>query len=362
MKRRTIIGTGGLCIATALIAACSLRDTSYLQAGGGTPPLDEGGNTPDTIAPGTDGAVGTHTATVVAANQFSPNFLVQDNDSLYWVTSDGNVMALKKDGSEQAPRTVIAAGTGVIALATADGAPLFYTKGDEIFTVAKAGGAATLIAKTTPPARALAVDSSFVFAMAEDEASDVEPTLNRFQHDGGAPTVLRTASDSLYMYAIALQGNDVFWDEGEGTFFSLPKSSPPDAGPSMYVGNGPGGTTESTLFANGFVLDDTSFFYSDGMNVRTHQRAPTSTATIAIAFPDVMTTINAVTAVAIDDRYVYGIVTEANGSLRRNTKDARGEPELMLTGLQTPNSLAVDATSIYIAVEGPPGAIVKTTK
>ena len=69
-----------------------------------------------------------------------------------------------------------------------------------------------------------------------------------------------------------------------------------------------------------------------------------------------------VTAVAIDGQYAYAIQTGANGTLRRNTKDAKGTPELMLDGLATPNSLAVDANAIYIAVEGPPGAIIKTTK
>ena len=249
--------------------------------------------------------------------------------------------------------------TQTTALATAENAALFYTKGTEVFTVPKAGGASTSIGTTTPPPRALAIDPAFVFAMAEDENAADEPGLYRFQHDGGAPTVLRRASDSLYMYAIALQGNDVFWDEGEGTFFSLPKDAVADAGPTLYEGKGANESIETALYANGFAVDQNAFFYSDGTNVRTHQRAPSSTANTVISYAADTTSV---TAVAIDDQYVYAIETGANGTLRRNTKDAKGAPELMLDGLGTPNSLAVDGTAIYIALEGPPGAIVKTTK
>lgn len=357
VNRRGIAGAGAIVVATGWLAACSLRDTSYLQAGGTTTPPNEAG--PDSILPGVDGSTATHTATVIVPNLLAPSLLTQDKDNLYWVTSDGNVMAIKKDGTEASPRTITAAGTGVTALATVDAAELFYTKGTDVFTVPKAGGAATTIATTTPPPRALAVDPSFVFAMAEDENSADEPGLYRFQHDGGASTVLRRASDSLYMYAIALQGSDVFWDEGEGTFFSLKKDAVADAGPTMYEGKGPNDSIETALYANGFAVDENAFFYSDGTDVRTHQRVPSSTANIVIPY-DVDSA--GVTGVAIDDKFAYAIESGANGTLRRNTKDAKGTPELMLDGLGTPNSLAVDETAVYIALEGPPGAIVKTNK
>jgi hypothetical protein len=355
VRRRTFVAVGGAVVATTTILACSLRDTSYLQAGGGTLPSEGGGA--DNVVPGVDGGeTPTHTATVVAADQFAPGLLTQDDENIYWLNGDGNVLAIKKDGTESAPRTVVAAGAGVIALAATAGAtPLFYTKGAQVFSVPKSGGVGTPIATTSPPARALAADPSFVFAMAEDEQSDIEPSLVRFQHDGGVPTVLRVASDSLYMYAIALQGNDVFWDEGEGTFFSLPKNAVGDAAaPTPYDVSG-GSSVESALYANAFVVDENAFFYSDGTNVRTHARAP-GTALTAIPYAE----STGVRAVAIDDRFVYAI--ETSGTLRRNAKDAKGTPELMLSGLATPNSFAVDGSAVYIAVEGPPGAIVKCSK
>ena len=358
VKARAFIVAGGAAISAAAIFACSLRDTSYLQAGGG-PPGNEGGA--DNVVPGVDGSTATRTATVVAGNQFAPSLLTQDNENLYWVTSDGNVMAIKKDGSETAPRTMATAGAGVTALGTTDAAELFYTKGAEVFLVPKSGGggAGTAIASTSPPPRALAVDPTFVFAMAEDETGEIEPGLYRFQHDGGAPTVLRRASESLYMYAIALQGNDVFWDEGDGVFLSLPKNAIADAGPTTYDVMGAGGTIESALYANSFTVDENAFFYSDSSNVRSHARAPISTANTIIPYSAETTSVR---AVAVDDRFVYAIETGAAGTLRRNTKDGKGAPELMLDGLSTPNSLAVDGTSVYIALEGPPGAIVKCAK
>jgi hypothetical protein len=356
VTRRAALASSGAVVVAATILACSLRVTSYLQAGGGTSPSEAG---PDGIVPGADGSSATQTATVVAPDQFGPSLLTQDTGDLYWVTSDGNVMAIKKDGSEPSARMVTAAGPGVTALGTTDAAELFYTKGAQIFTVPKGGGAGSPIATTTPPPRALAVDPAYVFAMAEDESSDDEPGLYRFQHDGGAPTVLRRASESLYMFAIALQGNDVFWDEGEGIFFSLPKDAVADAGPTSYESTGTAETIESALYASSFAVDENAFFYSDGENVRTHPRAPMSTANTAIAYSADTASVR---AVAIDDRFVYAIETGASGTLRRNTKDAKGTPELMLDGLATPNSLAVDANAVYVALEGPPGAIVKCGK
>ena len=245
------------------------------------------------------------------------------------------------------------------AVGTADSAPLFYSKDAKVFVVDKASPAGdspgTPIGDANPTARALAVDSQFVFAMAEDESSDLTPELLRFAHDGGGRTLMRSADESLYMTAMTIHGNDVFWDEAEGKFFSLPKTAV-DAGPMEYEATG--GTAESALYPAAFAVDDNAFYYSDGQSVRSHARLPSSSATTVLSYASA----ESISAIAIDDRFVYAIDTAANGTLRRNTKDGKGTPELLLDGLTKPNSLAVDATSVYVTLEGPPGTIVKCAK
>lgn len=342
----------------AAILACSFRDITYLQVGPAPAGTDSGGT--DAVTPeaggGGDGSVATRTATVVAPGQLGPRLLTQDDTTLYWVTNDGNILALKKDGSESAPRPVAPA-AGVTFLIAEEGAgpSLFYASDSQVFRVDKAGGMPAPIGTTDPAPRALAADSAHVFVMGDDDGlSNESAGLYRFQHDGGAPAVLRRAELGV-MYAIALRGNDVFWDEGDEVFLSLPKSSAPDAGPQRYRPTG--ATQQISLTPQAFTVDDQAFFYSDQSgDVRTLARQPASAPTLIIA------STSPVEALAIDGTHVYALETTGNGVLRRNTKDGRGTAELMLDNLAKPSSLVVDATTVFIAIEGPPGAIVKCAK
>jgi hypothetical protein len=356
---------GGIALATAATFwACSLHDTSYLDRGDNGEPdvVQRDAFTPD-AGPDEAGDNPTRTATVFVPNQNGPRLLVQDDASLYWVNNDGNLLAFKKDGSDATPRLVAQIGPGVTFVVAEEGsAPdLFYTSEDKVFSVPKSGGAPAAIGTTLPPPVALGIDPSYVFAMADDGdngTSGQSAGLYRFQHDGGATVVLHRATDTGgRMYGMALQGTDVFWDEGAGAFYSLVKNAPADAGPQVYAATQ--GTSETATGPLAFSLDDKAFYYSDGTLVRSHPRVVSSAAKTLIGFPD--STIS-VRAIAIDDRSVYAVDDEVGGSLRRNDKSGTTAPETMLSDLATPNSLVVDGNSVYIAVEGPPGQIVKCAK
>lgn len=358
VNRRAIVASAGALVVAASIFACSLRDTAYLQAGGGTLPNEAGADSP---TPGIDSSsAGTCKPVTVATNLIAPTLLTQDGQNLYWLSGEGFILAIKKDGSETAPRKLATAGQGVGAVGTADSAPLFYSKDTQIFVVDKsaavADSAGTPIGVANPTARALAVDPEFVFAMAEDDSSNLTPELLRFGHDGGARTVMRAADESLFMTAMTIQGNEVFWDEGEGIFRSLPKTAAVDAGPTLYEATG--GTAETALNPAAFAVDENAFYYSDGQSVRSHARIPLSSATTVLSYASA----ESVSAIAIDDRFVYAIDTAAGGTLRRNTKNGKGTPELLLDALAKPNAVVVDAASVYVVLEGPPGTIVKCAK
>lgn len=349
------VGIGAF-IAASAIFACSLRDTSYLQAGGGPTPLPDGGGGDDAPVNPDTGSGATRTATVIASGQVAPQFLTQDDGTLYW-TGEGKIFALKKDGSETAPREVTAAAAGITFLVAEEGAGpnLFFTSGKEIKVVPKAGGTPTSIATTNPAPVALAVDPTYVFAAANDPDA-FEAALMRYTHDGMSPTVVRAPDEASEVVAVALQGTDVWWDEGTGDFFSLPRNTGPDAGAKKYSVSGQ--DVEYSYTPLGFAVDEKAIYYSNGTEVRAFAKTATGTPTQLINYEDT----SEITAIAVDDKYVYAIDSRTNGTLRRNTKDKPGTPELMLDGLAKPTSIAVDATSVYLTIEGPAGTIVKCAK
>jgi hypothetical protein len=359
LKRRGFVtASGAVVVAAGALIACSLRDTSYLQAGDGGSPTDTGPGGETTPGDGASNAI--RTAATVIGDLVGPSRLDQDADNLYWLSGDGKILAIRKDGSEAAPRTLATPAAAVNAIAVGPTA-VFYASGNAIFTLPKTstGGQGTSIGTTEPLSRALAVDDAFVFAMAENNNSGFEFSgLYRFQHDGGAPTVLRRAEEAQLMVAIALHGPNVFWDEGEGTFYALPKTAMGDGGATPQTFTTPG-AQEIAYSELSFAVDDNAFFFSDGTNVRTHARLTSSSATTLLAYAD---TDDTVTAIALDETSVYAVETAVDGTLRRRAKDGKTDPELLLDKLDKPNSLAVDATSVYVAVEGPPGKIVKCAK
>lgn len=356
MRPRALAFAVGTIASASAIMACSLRDTSYLKAGGASP--SEAGADNDVATPPVDGSTPTRTATTIASGQAGPRLLVQDDSAIYWVTNDGNVSALKKDGSETTPRTVGNVGTSVTSMAAEPGSGpnLFYTSGGEVRRIPKAGGSPSLVGATTPAPRALAVDATHVFAMSDDDTSADPSSITRFPNAGGAGQMI-FSSDASYIGAIAVEGDNVFWDSLDNRFNSLPKNASPDAGPpTSYRPTGDADESSITPFA--FAVDGQAFYYSNGTDVRSFKRQETGVAT-QLLFYEVESVVN---AIAIDDRYVYAIDAIVNGTLRRAQKDGLGAAETMLAALLKPTSLAVDSTSVYLAVEGTPGAILKCTK
>lgn len=338
-------------VASALVACTVVRDLDYLSAG--PAPADAGG---DASAPGDAGG---RAAETVVGQLVVPRLLVQDERSLYWITSDGAIHALEKENATT-PRTVADGGPAVVALA-ADPGPagaLYYATGGQVFSVPKTGGTAAPLGSTTPAPAAIAVDDTYVFVMASEEAAP-DPAIVRFTRAGGAKVQIAGAGpDTTDLFAMAIDRDDVFWDEGDNVFRSAPKNAGPDAGAAMAY-RATSAESESAIGPRAFAVDGDAIYYSDGLAVRSVQRVAAATPTALITPPDDLAEID---VIALDDTYVYALDVRAKGALWRNVKTGRGTPEKLLGDLPKPNAIAVDATWIYVTVEGPEGKLLKLKK
>lgn len=336
------------------LAACTLvRDLDYLTDGPATTDGGggEGGAPPD---------AGGRTAEVMAGGLVVPRLLVQDEASLYWVTSDGSLFALKKE-NETTPRKLASLGPSVVALAAdpATGGSLYFAAGAQVASVPKAGGTPAPLGSTSPPPAALAIDDANVFVMAYQENAVDPPAIVRIARTGGAKVQIAGAGpDTTDLFAIALDRDNVFWDEGDNVFRSAPKTAGPDAGAAMqYRASGSG--TESAIGPRAFAVDQSAIYYSDGTAVRSLQRAASATPTTLITPTDDLAELD---VLAIDDTHAYALDVRVNGALWRNVKTGRGTPEKLVSDLPKPNAIAVDATWIYVTVEGPEGKLLRVKK
>lgn len=357
-RRRAMLAAAGA-LALALSACTLVRDLDYLTDGRGADGLD--GGALDGALPGdaqADGG-GARTAETMVGQLVVPRLLVQDETSLYWVVADGSLLALAKEG-ETTARTLANVGPSVVSLAAdpGSGGAIYLASNAEIRRVPKAGGAPETVATTSPRPAALAVDDANVFVMAYDPDA-LEVGIVRVAKGGGAPVQIAGAGpDTTDLYAIALDRDAVFWDEGDNVFRSAPKSSGPDAGATMtYRANGD--DVESAVGPLAFAVDDAAIYYADGFAVRSLVRAPSATPTTLISTTDDLAEIE---VIALDGEHVYALDVRAGGALWRNVKTGLGTPEKLVADLPKPNALAVDARFVYVTVEGPEGRLVRITK
>ncbi len=345
MKRAAVF------VIASAVAACTLvRDLDYLTEAPAAVDAGEAGVPSD---------AGGRTAELMVGQLVVPRLLVQDEGALYWMASDGSLLALNKE-NDASPRTVTKAGPAVMALAADPGAGglLYYATGAQVFSVPKTGGTGTPLGSTSPSPAAIAIDDTYVFVMAYDE-SGAAPAIVRFSRaDGTKVQIAAAGPEATDLFGIALDRDNVFWDEGDNVFRSAPKSAGPDAGAAMLY-RATSAETESAIGPDAFAVDADAIYYSDGTVVRSLQRVAAAAPTTLIATSDDLAELG---AIALDDTYVYALDMRGNGALWRNVKTGRGTPEKLLDGLPKPNAIAVDARWIYLTVEGPEGKLLKLRK
>ena len=192
-----------------------------------------------------------------------------------------------------------------------DGAGAYWTNscsgaGCGVFAWPKAGGAPTQIA-TSPYADGIAVDDTAVFWIASNGPAAPTGAVMRMPKAGGPVQQLVTGLE--HPWSIALDDAFAYWtDEDAGTVGRVPK------------GGGPKETVASTSVG--------------------------------------------VWALAVDDARVYWSVYVPYTGFVGSAAKSGGATTMLAMGLDQPAGVAVDAESLYVAVQGTgaPGSILKVSK
>ncbi|MBX3204902.1 MAG: hypothetical protein KF764_07525 [Labilithrix sp.] len=345
------------CVAGALVACTLTRPLDYLTSGAADGGVEAGpGGGLDGEAPA---------AEPVAEGQFSPKNLVQDADNLFWSNADGAIMTAPKQGGEARKIVAVPAGTAITWLAADRGAggDLFVIAGAAVQRVPKAGGALTLVEDDVPAPRALAVDDDAIFVVHAELNATERGFLARYARDGTKRALLSIEGDDPA--AVALHGDSVFWAGNTieyGAIFELPKSAPDDAGGAAVIHRGPG--IDDSVYADtpeAFVVDDEAIYFNEADVTFRLPRAAGSTPAIVFEPPEGVNPV----AFAYDGANLYVADQREKGSVIRIPKGG-GAPLAIVSNLPAPTSIAVDASAVYVAVQGsglsPDGAVLRIAK
>lgn len=203
-------------------------------------------------------------------------------------TADAGLWRVRKTGG--APKVLTSGKQDPVLLASDEG--FFYFSafdGSPIKRVPKAGGEAAVVGEGVKSG-ALAVDASHLYVVAYNRG-----TLSRRPKAGGRVAAL--ASGLPKPVGLALDAEAAYVScEADGSVRRVPKA---------------GGSVK--IIARGQINHD---------------------------------------ELALDDEYVYWASWEEGGPLRRVRKDGSASPETLLSGLRSPEGVAVDGRHVYVANKG----------
>lgn len=366
-SRRFIGGVLGVTAAAGVTFACTLTQSlDYLQKGDGGAGTVPDGDTPN-IEGGTDGGANPVPVWQVGG-QTKPGFLVLDATSVYWV-ADGKVFSVPK-ATGGTPKLLGTVPPNTSAL-TADTDPagfVFAAVGASVLRFPKDGsgtdGGVTVFAPGAGATAAdtIGADDSSLFVLQYDSAgTGVDARILRMAKDGGAQADISGDGGATTM---TLDPTSVIWlsaDPNKSEFIQHAKAAPAEVNTAVFsLGPDDSLPTQSSEIA----VDDAFLYWitTDAMSTKelivSRKRQPAaSVVTIYLGSPDDMLGL-----LAVDDKYVYALETHASTLLR--VPKGGGNPVTLLTALQQPSGLAVDATGIYlsVAVLGMNGQVFKIAK
>lgn len=296
----------------------------------------------------------------LASNQPVPRTIAVDATNAYWVNwgainkkfglaSIGTVMTVPVSGgtpttlaSEQwGPTAIVVDGTSVYWTNMAVGA---YFPGS-VVTAALDGGAPTTLASGQIGAAGLAVDTASVYWVTDNGA------VHKALRDGGAAQVLAVGPSGVPGFtSLAVDATRAYWANGNGTIMSVPT-----------VGGSP-----TTLFSNAkssapaIALSDRNVFFT---NQGTTAKANMDGAVMSVAKTggEATTLASSQTypdSIAVDATSVYW--TTGSGYVVKAPLDG-GTATTLASGQQEPLGIAVDATSVYWTTADYASSIVKLT-
>lgn len=310
--------------------------------GGPIPPGD--GGTDGTIVVGDGGAA------VLADNQAGAISLVQDSANLYWL-SDKDIMTVPKAGGV-APRKVgMLPNATMIACDSAATGNVYATVDNEVKLYPKAGGGLGVNVMTLGGGRvvgAMALDSTDLFVLDFNENANTT-VVRRAPKGGGASTVISGTQSAVAV--LGVDNTSAVWlneaDENTRTVSELK----------------PGASVVTHATASGFAvlldirdmaLDGTYLYWLDSIGstsrLRSHLRNNTNTTPVDLAN---FGNSEGPTAVAVRNGVPYVMVTESPGTKGVVVQVKGGSRPSVITDLESPSSMVVDAQWIYVAENKP---------
>lgn len=344
--------------AAAALVACTLTQSlDYLQKGdGGDAPIvvEAGPDSPVTMVPDSG------REQVLVANQTKPGLLAQDDANLYWVAA-GTVLSVPKSGGTPKMLGMAPVASSIAADQAPNGA-VFLTVGNDIVRLPKDGSGGGIVFKApagSPLAAAVAADENALFLLQYDDVIP-ESFVLRMAKDGGAPESL--SGDAGAPFSMVTDAKNVVWLDLQTeppVFFDLSKTAPPSAAKKLPIA-----LNDDLPFASvNLAADDSGLYWAtqgaNGMPAIVTRKRDVTASVIALYRGK---TEDILGAIAVDATHIYAVEQNDNAIIR--VPKSGGPAERLLTGLQVPVGLVVDATSFYVTVEatGSSGMILKAPK
>jgi hypothetical protein len=367
-RQRFAVMLLGAMATTGVLVACTLTQSlDYLQSGGegdgggadvvseNTTPIDGGG----------EGGPA-KPAEVLVPNQTKPDLLAQDATSLYWVAAGTSVMSVPKAGGTPKNHGTVA-GAVYLAVDPDPQGAIFVAAGTDVWSIPKAGGDAGVVYKAAagqPLIGTVKADETSLFVLQTDPNAEFSE-IRRMAKDGTARVDIDDGGSGGAATIMTIDSQTLFWldsSQTPTTIYELAKNAPagtkPNDFPFLVDENFPAETKE-------FAVDSTDTYWVT-TDVDTSAPLVISQKRQKGA-PKVNVYKGGVTefrygAIALDDTNVFVIELKTGVVLR--IPKVGGASTVVVDGLDTPSSIVVDATHVYVTAEGTGsmGAVLKHTK
>ncbi|HEU4410101.1 MAG TPA: hypothetical protein VFS43_32905 [Polyangiaceae bacterium] len=272
-----------------------------------------------------------------AGRENSVHALAVDATHVFFNDGYGRIWGARKDGAGAPFEVLPGAGPsrpnpagGLHALTLiADGDDLVFTADSGLWRLRKAGGAPKPVTSGKQDAVMLAADEGYFYFSTFDGSP-----IRRVPKAGGEAVAV---GEGIKSGALAVDGSHLYVAAyGRGTLSRRPKAG----GRAAALASG-------LPKPVGLALDDDAVYVSceaDG-SVR---RVPKAGGPAKVIARDQINHDE----LALDRDYVYWASWEEGGPLRRVRKDGSAPPETLLSGLRSPEGVAVDERNVYVANKG----------